>query len=138
MTGKLIWRDLQVRAVEVPLRRPVISKVGLFEKIPLILLDLETEQGIVGRSYIVPYLTSAVHYLVPVLRDLGAAQKGRPVAPFDSYGQGRKALGLLGFVGAAVIIAATYVGQGIEARHRARADGTAGGVVPVGNPVLTG
>ena len=99
MTGKLIWRDLQVRAVEVPLRRPVISKVGLFDKIPLILLDLETEQGIVGRSYIVPYLTSAVHYLVPVLRDLGAAQKGRPVAPFDSYGQGRKALGLLGLEG---------------------------------------
>ena len=68
---------------------------------------------------------------------------------------GGEALGMLGFVGAAVIIAATYVGQGIEARHRGRAEGPAGGpagsaaggatggatggaAVPGGSPVLTG
>jgi len=51
---------------------------------------------------------------------------------------GGEALGPLGFVGAAVIIAATYVGQGIEARHRARLDGAAGRVAPMPRPILTG
>ena len=51
---------------------------------------------------------------------------------------GGEALGPLGFVGAAVIIAATYVGQGIEARHRARLDGAAGRVAPMARPILTG
>src|SRR5215831_11023493 len=91
MTEKLIWRDLKVRAVHVPLRRPVVSKVGVFEKLPLILLDLETEQGIVGRSYLVPYLSAAVRYIIPVIRDLAEARKGTPVAPFDGYERGRKA-----------------------------------------------
>ncbi len=103
MTEKLIWRDLKVRAVQVPLRRPVVSKVGMFEKVPLILLDLETEQGIVGRSYLVPYLSHAVRYLVPAIRDLAAARKGKPVAPFDSYEQGRKSLGLIGLEGVSLI-----------------------------------
>src|SRR5215470_6262676 len=103
MTEKLIWRDLKVRAVHVPLRRPVISKVGVFEKMPLILLDLETEQGIVGHSYLVPYLSAAVRYIIPAIRDLAEARKGTPVAPFDVYERGRKALGLVGLEGVSLI-----------------------------------
>ena len=103
MTEKLIWRDLKVRAVHVPLRRPVISKVGVFEKMPLILLDLETEQGIVGRSYLVAYLSAAVRYIIPAVHDLADARKGTPVAPFDVYERGRKALGLVGLEGVSLI-----------------------------------
>src|SRR5215467_1423176 len=103
MTEKLIWQDLKVRVVHVPLRRPVVSKVGMFERLPLILLDLETEQGIVGRSYVVPYLSGAVRYIIPAIRDLAAARRGKPVAPFDGYEQGRKALGLVGLEGVSLI-----------------------------------
>ena len=103
MTEKLIWRDLKVRAVQVPLRRPVISKVGVFEKLPLILLDLETEQGIVGRSYLIPFLRAAVRCIIPAIRDLAEARKGTPVAPFDVYERGRKALGLVGLEGVSLI-----------------------------------
>ncbi len=103
MTDTLIWRELKVRAVHVPLRRPVVSKVGVFEKLPLILLDLETEQGIVGRSYITPYLSSAARYVVPAIRDLAAARQGKPVAPFDAYEKGRKGLGLIGLEGVSLM-----------------------------------
>ena len=39
---KLTLESIDVRAVSVPLRRPVVSKVGLFNNWPLILIDLYT------------------------------------------------------------------------------------------------
>jgi mandelate racemase len=56
---KLTFKSVEVRAVCVPLRRPVVSKVGLFKDWPLILIDLQTEEGVVGRSYLEPYLKNA-------------------------------------------------------------------------------
>ena len=45
MLEKLTIKSVDVRAVCVPLRRPVVSKVGLFKDWPLILIDLHTERG---------------------------------------------------------------------------------------------
>jgi hypothetical protein len=56
MVEKLTFRSVDVRAVLVPLRRPVVSKVGRFNEWPLVLIDLHTNEGIVGRSYLAPYL----------------------------------------------------------------------------------
>ena len=56
MFEKLTLKSIDARAVLVPLRRPVVSKVGLFKDWPLILIDLYTHEGIVGRSYLEPYL----------------------------------------------------------------------------------
>jgi mandelate racemase len=47
---KLTFKSVTVRPVLVPLRRPVVSKVGAFEAWPMVLIDLQTEEGIVGRS----------------------------------------------------------------------------------------
>ena len=55
---------------------------------PLILLDLETEQGIIGRTYLVPYLSAAARYMIPAIRDLADARKGTPASPFDVYMEG--------------------------------------------------
>lgn len=60
MTDALTLRSVTVRAVVVPLRRPVVSKVGLFRDWPIILIDLVTEEGVVGRSYLEPYLRQSV------------------------------------------------------------------------------
>ena len=51
---KLTLKSVDVRPVRVPLKRPVVSKVGLFDHWPLILIDLHTEEGIVGHSYLSP------------------------------------------------------------------------------------
>ena len=53
MTG-LRLDHVDVRPVLVPLRRPVVSRVGIYEQWPLILIDLHTEQGVIGRSYLAP------------------------------------------------------------------------------------
>jgi mandelate racemase len=67
---RLSLRNLEIRFVSIPLKRPVVSKVGLFDRWPLVLIDLHTEEGIVGRSYLEPYLERSVRCLVPAIRDL--------------------------------------------------------------------
>jgi mandelate racemase len=103
---RLTWRSVTVRPVVVPLQRPVVSRVGLFERWPLILIDLQTEEGIVGRSYLAPYLERSARYLVPAINDLAAARKGRPVVPFDDFHEGRASLGLVGLQGTSLIAVA--------------------------------
>jgi mandelate racemase len=94
---------VEVRPVLVPLRRPVVSRVGLYEQWPLILIDVYTEQGVVGRSYLAPYLEQAVRYIVPAIEDLAAARQGKPLAPLDDFAAGRRALGLIGLEGVSLI-----------------------------------
>jgi mandelate racemase len=93
---QLTLKSIRARSVVVPLRRPVVSKVGLFEDWPLILIDLYTNEGVVGHSYLEPYLRQSVRYIVPALEDLAEAAKGQPLAPFDGY---RRAIGALHLVG---------------------------------------
>jgi len=53
---RLTLRNVELRSVSIPLKRPIVSKVGRFDRWPLVLIDLHTEEGIVGRSYLEPYL----------------------------------------------------------------------------------
>lgn len=102
----LTYESIEVRTVCVPLRRPVVSKVGRFEEWPLILIDLRTKEGVVGRSYLEPYLRNAPRYIVPAIRDLATSRTGRPVRPLEDFQQGRKALNLVGYAGVAMIAVA--------------------------------
>ena len=87
---KLTLESINARAVLVPLRRPVVSKVGLFKDWPLILIDLYTREGIVGRSYLEPYLKNAARYIVPAIHDLAAALQGKSLAPLDNFQSNRR------------------------------------------------
>lgn len=93
---QLTLKSVRARPVVVPLKRPVISKVGQFRDWPLILIDLYTHEGIVGHSYLEPYLKQSARYLLPLIEDLAAAAKDQPVAPFDAY---RRSIGSLHLVG---------------------------------------
>ena len=106
MPIKLTLRTVDVRAVSVPLRRPIVSKVGLFKDWPLILIDLYTHEGIVGRSYLEPYLKSAARYIIPALHDLTEAQQNQALAPVDSFQTNRRSLNLIGYEGVAMIAVA--------------------------------
>src|SRR5437660_5739223 len=100
---KLTLKSVAVRPVLVPLRRPVVSKVGSFEAWPMILIDLMTEQGVVGRSYLEPYLRQATRSIVSLIHELSAPRIGRAVRPFDDFQQGRRSLNLVGNEGLAMI-----------------------------------
>jgi mandelate racemase len=107
-TTKLTLKSVDVRAVLLPLKRPVVSKVGLFDRWPMLLIDLYTHEGIVGRSYLEPYLKQSVKYIVPAIRDLAEAAKDKPIAPFDAFRAGRASLGLVGLEGMSLIAVAGF------------------------------
>src|SRR6188472_3577149 len=100
--NQLTFRSVSVRAVLVPLRRPVVSKVGQFDQWPMILIDIETEEGIVGRSYLEPYLNSAPS-IVAAIHVLGAARIGLPIRPLDDFQKALKSLNLVGNEGISMI-----------------------------------
>src|ERR1700688_196217 len=103
MFEKLTFRSVAVRSVLVPLRRPVVSRVGLFDQWPIILIDLLTEEGIVGRSYLEPYLKHSARYIAPAICDLAEARKGHAVRPIEDFQNGRRALNLIGYEGVSMI-----------------------------------
>jgi mandelate racemase len=98
----LVVRDVAVRPVVVPLRRPLATRVGDFARWPLLLIDVTTEQGIVGRGYLAPYLSRAAAALLPVIRDLGAGLRGKPAAPAAVFTEARGWLSLAGYQGLAL------------------------------------
>jgi mandelate racemase len=106
MTEALTLKSVDVRAVVVPLRRPVVSKVGLFKDWPLILIDAYTNEGVVGRSYLEPYLKNAARYIVPAIDDLAATMVGKPVAPLSQFQDNRPSLNLIGYEGVTMIAVA--------------------------------
>src|ERR1700677_4235650 len=98
----LIVREGTVRAVGGPLRRPLAPRGGDFAKWPMLLIDVATEQGIVGRGYLAPYLSRAAAAVRTVLADMGAGLRGRPVSPGTAFAEARGWLGLAGYQGPAL------------------------------------
>ena len=104
--NKLTLESIDVRAVSIPMRRPIVSKVGMYAEWPFILIDVKTREGVVGRSYLEPYLKDAVKYLGPAILDLADMLKGRQLAPLDFYRDSINRLHLIGRQGVSLIATA--------------------------------
>jgi mandelate racemase len=63
--------------------RPLGTSATTVRKAPLLLIDLETEEGISGRSYLFCYVAAAAPAIMRLLDEMIAAVKGDPVAPVD-------------------------------------------------------
>jgi mandelate racemase len=100
---ELTLESVRVRSVVVPLRRPIVSKVGGYREWPLILIELYTSEGVVGRSYLEPYLARSVPFIVPAIEDIAASREGAPIRPLDDFEQTRSALNLVGYEGVTMI-----------------------------------
>lgn len=103
MQNTLTLRSIETKTVLLPLKRPIISKVGIYDHWPLILIDLYTEEGIVGHSYLEPYLLDAVKYIIPAIQDLAEKRKGQKIAPMQDWLSDRKTLNLIGYEGLSMI-----------------------------------
>ena len=93
---KLTLRSLDVRAVNAPLARPVRTASGNIEVAPLVLLDLVTEEGVVGTSYVFCYTPVALRAVARLLADLEPLVKGDTVAPVDIAAKLEQRFRLLG------------------------------------------
>jgi mandelate racemase len=99
----LTVRRLEARPVVLKLKRPVVARIATIAEWPMILIDLHTEEGIVGRSYLEPYTIRTMKYLVPALHDFGELLKGRKVSPTELYAAARKSLTFVGYQGLSMI-----------------------------------
>jgi mandelate racemase len=104
--ASLTFKSIRARAVILKLKRPVVARIATIADWPLILIDLFTEEGIVGRSYLEPYTIKTMRYLIPALQDFGEMLKGRRVAPVELYDLARKSLHFVGYQGQSMIAVA--------------------------------
>src|SRR6266446_1822376 len=77
----LTIRGLKTRALRVPMRRPLGTSGGAITHAPLILIDLETDQGVPGRAYLFAYSELGARSLRPLLAGILEMVRGDAVAP---------------------------------------------------------
>ena len=84
----LTIRNVTVRAVNIPLKRPVVALLGQFTHWVAVVVDIETEGEVRGRGYICPYLAETASAFVRVAEMLGEAWIGRTIAPAKMFDEG--------------------------------------------------
>jgi len=89
-------RAIRVRAVSAPIRRPLATSVGTVSSAALLLIDLQTDEGITGRSYL---FGVGKHNLPPIAKLVEAMAemvKGDGLSPLDLERKLRAKYALLG------------------------------------------
>ena len=87
---------LRARPVSVPLDPPLQTASGELGAAPLVLIDLETDAGITGHSYLLAYTPLALRPLAALVEELGAVVNGEPLAPRTLAGKIAARFRLLG------------------------------------------
>src|SRR5215468_900409 len=96
---------VRARAVVTPLPRPVKNAFGVIDVGPLVLIDVTTDQGITGRSYLFAYSKVTLKPFVHLFEEIGRDLIGKPVVPYDlmaAMDAKFRLLGWQGLVGMAV------------------------------------
>src|SRR5258706_950671 len=89
-------RDIRVRAVAAPMKRPLQTSIAFVGVAPLLLIDLQTDGGIVGRSYLFAVGRHNVAPLAKLVEAMAEMLKGDALAPFDIEKKLRARYALLG------------------------------------------
>ena len=95
----LTFRSLRSRAVEVPLRYVLGTSAATVRAAPLLLLDVETEEGVTGRSYVFCYRRSGARAIATVLHEMAGLLEGEPLAPLPIAARLERLYALIGVTG---------------------------------------
>jgi len=96
---RLTIRDVKARAVLAPLKQPIRTAVGTIPSAPLVLIDITTEEGSTGRSYIFGYTAAALVPLVRLIDEMASELKGKPVTPVERMREFDRRFRLVGWQG---------------------------------------
>jgi mandelate racemase len=97
--AQLKVRDLDVRAVDVPMQRPLKTGGGEVGTAALVLIDLLTEEGVTGRSYLFCPTSVVLAPVARLLSNLAPLIEGDPLAPVALERKLQEAFRLLGSQG---------------------------------------
>ena len=78
---RLKVRDIRAVAVLVPMTYVLGTSAAAVRSAPLLLIDLETEEGVTGRTYLFCYLPAAAPAIESLLKEVLNAVKGERVEP---------------------------------------------------------
>jgi mandelate racemase len=92
-------RDVRTRVVNVPINRPLATATGSITHAPTVLIDIGTDEGITGASYIWTPAAFAPKPLALLIESLGELLQGDPITPFAIEQKLRKRLTLMGVQG---------------------------------------
>jgi len=95
----LTIRGLRTTAVNVPMKRALGTSARRMDIAPLVLIDLETQEGVTGRAYVFCYLPAAAAGVESILRDAAAFVTGDRVSPVDLNAKLARHFRLLGVRG---------------------------------------
>lgn len=106
MTQRSPAASLRVRGVtctpvEVPLRYVLGTSAATVRAAPLLLVDLHTEEGVTGRSYVFAYRRSGAKSIALVLQDALEVIAGDVIAPAAIAAKLQRRFALLGVTGVA-------------------------------------
>ena len=110
----LTIRDIKARAVVAPLKHTVRTAVVSISSAPLVLIDVLTEQGVAGHSYIFAYTVAALVPLARLVDEIGAELKGKSIAPVVRMREFDRRFRLVGWQG---VLALTWL-SGMRLRER--------------------
>lgn len=89
-------KQIKARAVMAPLSVPITTAQASIPAAPLVLVDVETDQGVGGSAYIFGYTPLMLKPLVAFLTDLSEMLAGSPAFPADVDRQTAAQFRLLG------------------------------------------
>jgi len=95
----LTIRAIRSIGVEVPMTYTLGTSRGVITKAPLLLIDLDTEEGVTGRSYLWCYFPAAVPAIAKILEEVARVVKGKRLAPADLWGKLAERFALIGVQG---------------------------------------
>src|SRR5712671_342986 len=96
---RLTVRSLRAVGVEVPMTFALGTSRATITRAPLLLIDLDTEEGVTGRAYLFCYLPGAAAAIARMLDEVLAATKGEQVAPLDLWAMMSRRFALIGVQG---------------------------------------
>ncbi len=98
-TPLLTVRTIRCVGVEVPMTHALGTSRGTITKAPLLLIDLDTEEGVTGRSYLWCYFPAAIPAIASILAEVERVVKGERVAPLDLRSKCAERFALIGVQG---------------------------------------
>ena len=90
----LTIKNIRARAIQAPLKRPPRSASGEIPNAALVLLDIETNQGITGSSYLFAFMRSMLKPTVAMVEAMAEMINGDPLVPFEIEAKLRKRMTL--------------------------------------------
>jgi mandelate racemase len=96
---QLTVRAIRCTAVEVPMKHVLGTSRAAIRAAPLLLLDLETEEGVTGRAYLFCYLRAAAVGIAGIVAEIERLVKGQRIDPEAQFAALSRRFTLIGVQG---------------------------------------